>query len=281
MKRCGVPVVYTVHNPIWLSSEVCGLARERLKFHQDIMAMRGADVVVCLNKATVSNIVRYVEVEEARIAIVPNGVPDELFKEAAVSLALLSRYAGNNQHVVLNVARIAPYKNQLTLAKAIPLVTKEVPNTRFLFVGPTGDSAYYKRIVEELTHARAMPWVSFVGEVPYADLREFYSMATLAVFPSLYEGMPLVALEAMAQGRPVISSDIEPFRELLDNDKGRVVAALDHETLAKTIVEMLRDEDLRKRMGQEAKEHVRGNYTWEGVAKKVLRIYEQVQHGRP
>lgn len=97
---------------------------------------------------------------------------------------------------------------------------------------------------------------AFLSEIPYAGLPQFYALRKVLVCPPASEGVPTVILEAMARGRAVVASDLEPFREALSEGIGITVPTFDYEALARAIISLLRGGSLREEMGQLAKEHV-------------------------
>ena len=271
-----IPVVYSLHNALWYNVWACRSSWQRLKFFQDIRAMKTADIVICLNKTTSFNLTRYFSIAPIKIAVTPNGINEKWLVEREVPEDLRNRYAPNNEYVILHVGRIAPYKNQLTLVFAIPPVIKEIPKVRFLFIGPVTDKHYYHRLQSAITGLGVDNYVSFLGEIPYDELPHFYSLCTVFVCPSSSEAMPTVILEAMAQSKAIVTSDIEPFSDALPRGVGTTVPTFDHQTLAHVISNMIKDASLREKMGQRAKEHVRRNYTWDNVAKRTAQVYEDV-----
>jgi glycosyltransferase involved in cell wall biosynthesis len=275
----NVASFYTLHNGIWNDSDMCRSMFQRLRYFQDIRAMRTTSKLVCLNNAIESNVNAYFGIPENRTVVISNGISPHWFENQQLNEKLIENYAKLGNKIILSVARIAPWKNQLTIARAIPLVAKEVAGVHFLFVGPVADMKYYKKICNFLEESNSMSKVSFIGEIPYADLPTLYSISSIVVCPSIFEASPLVPLEAMARGTPVIASDIVPFYELSKYDIGRNVPVLEYEALARTIVELIDDESLRIVTGMKAREYVRTHYTWEIIARKMIRAYESVVHG--
>ena len=189
------------------------------------------------------------------------------------------KYAPNNESIILSVARIAPYKNQFTLVRAIPMVIREIQNVRFIFAGPVGDSKYYKELCRIIAEEKVAPSVLFVGEIPHLEVAQLYSLASICAIPSQSEGFPLIVLEAMAFGKAIVASDFEAFTHVLNEGKGIIVPTFDHEAVGNAILTLLKNKPLREGMGQKAKEYVKANYTWENVAKKTIDVYESVLNG--
>jgi len=222
------------------------------------------------------NLVRYLGVESERIAVVPNGVDDEWFARVPVSASVRAKYKPNDEPLVLNVARIAPYKNQMTLALAIPLVSAAMPGVRFLFVGPVADAAYARKVKRMLAEAGVSRHAVFAGGLHDAELHQLCALSDICVLCSRAEAHPLALLEAMACGKPVIGSDIEPIRETV-GEVGITVPVYEHKALADAITSLLQNGAARRKMGQRARQRIAENYRWVNVAERTVALYNQVR----
>jgi glycosyltransferase involved in cell wall biosynthesis len=274
--RHNMPAVYSLHNALWYNDWACRSQWQRLKFFQDVKAMRKADAVICQNNTTRLNLARYLGIAVEKTTLIPLGIDESWFEDVQVSEVVRKQYAPNNERVVVNVARIAPYKNQLTLAKAIPLVVQKMPGVRFLFVGPVGDKGYFRRVHQVIAKAGVKNNVDFLGEVFGLELRQLYSLSDVVACPSSSEAFGIMVMEGMAKGKPTVASDLETFQEMLGQERGILVPVFDHEALAEAIMGLLRNDSLRQQMGERVKEHVRCNYTWENVAKRTLEVYHKM-----
>jgi len=119
--------------------------------------------------------------------------------------------------------------------------------------------------------------VAFAGFVPDADLPRLYAVADVAVFPSLYEPFGIVALEAMAAGVPVVTSDIGGFREVVRHgETGVQTWANNPHSLAWGINLALGDVQLAARLRRRAGREVRQRFAWDGIATATLEVYDEV-----
>jgi D-inositol-3-phosphate glycosyltransferase len=115
--------------------------------------------------------------------------------------------------------------------------------------------------------------VTFLGKQDQDTLQYYYSAAIAVVVPSHYESFGLVALEAMACGRPVVASETGGLAFLVrDNETGFHVPAGDAQALADRLRRLLEDEVLRTRLGRQAAEYAR-SYAWPLVADQVLSLF--------
>jgi D-inositol-3-phosphate glycosyltransferase len=117
--------------------------------------------------------------------------------------------------------------------------------------------------------------VRFFGPQPQEGLRLYYAAAEVTVMPSYYESFGMVALEAMACGRPVIASQVGGLTTTVqDGVTGYLVSEGDPLVLADRIGAILRDDDLRDRLGREAARRA-AQYRWPCVAEAVCRLYAE------
>jgi glycosyltransferase involved in cell wall biosynthesis len=115
--------------------------------------------------------------------------------------------------------------------------------------------------------------VRFFGFVPDATLSVLYRLASVFVFPSLYEGFGLPPLEAMASGTPVVTSNVSSLPEVA-GDAAVLVDPYDPEAIADGIYRVLTDEGLRHDLRQKGLNRAR-QFSWEDSARRVRAIYQQ------
>jgi glycosyltransferase involved in cell wall biosynthesis len=114
----------------------------------------------------------------------------------------------------------------------------------------------------------------FTGYLSDEELRGLYSACKVFLYPSVYEGFGLPPLEAMACGAPVIAGRIPSLLEVLGSS-ARFVDPLDVNELARTIIEVLEDENQRQMLGATGLEHAR-EFSWEKTARQTLDVYRRL-----
>lgn len=276
VRRMRLPSIFTLHNPTWSDAMACRSMLNRLKFWMERRAEKNADLVICLSRATAANVTGILGLDGSKVSVVPVGVDDSWFIEPRVDPAIRRKYAPNDEFVVLHVGRMASYKNQLVIAQAIPNIMREVRNVKFVFVGPVSSPSYFRMLIRTLRDAGVKNHVVFAGQVPLPELRQLYYLADVYVLPSLRENMPQAILEAMAAGRPIISSSIASLKEHLPNGVGIAIPPSDHEALAMVTIKLLRDPDLRDKLGQRARLHAYRNYRWPTIAQQTAALYTRL-----
>jgi glycogen(starch) synthase len=155
---------------------------------------------------------------------------------------------------VLFVGRLEPLKNPEVIARAAPLVLREVPAARFIFVGKEGGSLERLRAIIETE--RIAGSVELRGWLDPRELDTLRGQARVCVVPSRWESFGLVVTEAMAAGRPVIASCVCGMSEIvMDGDTGILADPENPAEWAGAIIRLLKDPALAGRMGDRARSH--------------------------
>ncbi|MFN7172542.1 MAG: glycosyltransferase family 4 protein [Fimbriimonadaceae bacterium] len=219
---------------------------------------------------------RLFEVPFDKIDVIYNGVkfePDQPETSEDERVAVRGLFAGENQRLVLYVGRFVYEKGIHTLLDAIPTVLSQVPETRFVVVGG-GDSDRYAQFLNWFGFGDR---VIFPGFLRSADLKKLYRACDVAVFPSIYEPFGIVALEAMAAGAPVVSSDAGGLPEVVrHNLTGTTHYAGNAESLAWAIRRVLTDESRAKRLTSNAQRRLILDFSWDRLADLTIATYEAI-----
>jgi len=230
------------------------------------------DEIVAVSRATADDLTRLLGVPPGRVTVVHNGIDHQRFTPAdrEVAAAYISRRYGVPPPFFLSVAPLEhPTKNHIRLVSAFNLFKTITPSPwQLLLVGADGHGAdVVHQAVQRSPYAQDIHCLGFVAE---SDLPHWYRAATAFVHPALFEGFGLPVLEAMACGAPVIASAAPSISEHV----ARIVAATDVADLAKTIVELLRDEQMRNSLSARGLKHVEG-FSWQRTARMTLEVYQQ------
>lgn len=183
-----------------------------------------------------------------------------------------------SENTVLFVGAIVPEKGLHYLLKAMKIVQEQIPDAEIKIAGgsslwynsPTSN-AYYKKV---LTLGKRLRNVEFLGILGEEELIKAYREATILVVPSTFENIPNVVLEAMAVGTPVIASGIGGLFEIVKDEKtGVIVPPRDSILLADSIIRLLKDRELRKKLARNAKEMVKNLFNWDESVRQLDEIF--------
>lgn len=280
-RRHGIPTVFTMHNPLWSDIGACRSLKERTRFWLERRAEAQADHVIGLSETVASNRVRYFGLLPSKITVIPVAIDDCWFEHQPVSAEIGRKYAPNGEVIVLQVGRIAAYKNQLLLIKALAAILNMRSNVRVVFAGPIGSRKYFRGLQSTIVRLGASGKIMFAGEVQVDELAQLYHLAHVVVLPSLRENFPQAALEAMAQGKAIIASRIGAHVEILGADAGLIVPSADERALAQTLLELLLDGRLRSQLGMRARSRAYELYRWDAAAERVVDVYGQLLKSWP
>jgi polysaccharide biosynthesis protein PelF len=176
--------------------------------------------------------------------------------------------------------RVDPVKDLETLLRAFALVRAELPEARLRLFGsaPRGREQYLERcqtLAEELGLGES---ASFEGRV--AEIRDAYAAGQIVVLCSITEGFPYTLIEAMTCGRPCVATDVGGVTEAA-GDTGLVVPPREPGQLAEACLTLLRDEELRHRLGTAARSRALEYFTVDRAISAFDEIYMFLGSGRP
>jgi len=206
------------------------------------------------------------EIYPRDIIVVPNGIDiaDQLDESSIKDEAAHGK-------CILSVGRLESVKGVQYLIRAMKRVHDNIPDARLIIIGNGQERAMLEALSIQLGIQKN---VQFVGKVPHEKVLSFMQQADVFVLPSLSEGFPMVIIEALACGLPVVASGVGGVPEIITNEaNGYLVKAKDTESIADNILLLLQDEKLRKKISDNNKQLVK-KYTWENVITRLEKIYE-------
>lgn len=266
-KSKRIPSVFTTFNPLWSNKRDCISIKNKIFFSMERKCMSSASKLAVSSDDLASNYVNQLGLEKSRISILPNPIDTVLFSE-------IQRTKVKKNYIIAFVARMSPYKNQLSLVKAIPKILKKINNIKFIFAGPISDFLYYKEILAEVHRNKLDSVVKVLGIVSLQKLKEIYHEADAFVILSENEaGLPQTCLEAMSSGLPVIVSNRKFFYQNLSNDFAFFVNSESTDEISEAVINLLIDEKKRRAMGHNARIYAENLYSFESYAKKLVSLY--------
>lgn len=208
-------------------------------------------------------------VQESKVSVVHNGIRLAPFFDLAPDAALRAMLTkGSERPIVFTPARLHAQKGHVYLLEAAALV----PDAFFVLAGDGPE----RETLEE--HARKLgieTRIRFLGQ--RKDIPQLLASCDLFVLPSLYEGLPLSVLEAMAAGKPVIATAIGGTDEaVIHGATGLLVPPGNPAELATAIGTMLSDQGLATRLAEAGKERARQMFSSEAMARGVTQVYDEL-----
>jgi glycosyltransferase involved in cell wall biosynthesis len=212
--------------------------------------------------------------DKTKTQVIYNGVDINTFRPLNKQESRTRLGLPKNRKIILSVRRLV-YKNGLgTLIESVPKVAKEHPDVLFVVAGKGPSRKLIEDRIKELGISRN---IILAGFVPDEILPVYYDAADIFILPSASgEGLPLVLLEAMACGVPVIATAVGGTPEILKNMKnGVLVPPINPKAMAEATSKLLSEQKLATTLGEEARRNVEDRYTWTENVRQLQAIYEE------
>lgn len=243
-RRLDIPVVYEVRAS-WEDAAVDhgstreGSLRYRMSRALETWALKRADAVTTICDGLRNEIMAR-GVAPEKIKVIPNGVDIDAFSSSGVPDIALKTQLGLENAVVLGfIGSFYAYEGLALLLRAVPEMLAKLPTLKILLVGGGRQEAELKQLVSAMGIANQ---VIFTGRVPHEKVQSYYDLIDVLVYPRLSMRLteivtPLKPLEAMAQGRLLVASDVGGHRELIrDGETGILFKAGDASALAAAVL---------------------------------------------
>lgn len=265
----GFPNVLTIHGNMRVIARV---NRERafsfiwLAARLEGFTLPRTDGVVCITNHTRDAVADLAK----RTWVVPNAVDPSFFEVQPAP-------APGNIHIGLCVGTICHLKNQSNFVRALDPLARE-RNFKIIFLGKVAKSAYGD---EFLQLVKERPWCEYAGFAGRDRLKDHLKTASFLALPTLEDNCPMVVLEAMAAGVPVLASNVGGVPDLIEEEKtGLFCEPLDVATMRNGIARLLDDRELSQRLAATAKMQALKRFHPRAIAQRHLEIYREVLSSR-
>ncbi|PNV80065.1 MAG: hypothetical protein C0196_03500 [Dictyoglomus turgidum] len=205
-----------------------------------------------------------------KVIAIPNGIPEERVLPKRSKEEIRRELGLDKEIVILFTGRLAPQKGVEYLIKAVPILSSKI-NIPFkiLLVGEGPLRSYLEELVKNLNIEQ---YVKFLGF--RKDIENLLSISNIVVLPSLWEGLSIALLEAMAAEKPIVTTTIGSNLEVV---KGGLSALLvppkDSGALANAIIKLIENPELASRLAREAKERYEKYYTEDLMLERYMDLY--------
>jgi teichuronic acid biosynthesis glycosyltransferase TuaC len=273
-KRCSKPLVVTQHNTF---IEYESSFWDHVEWLNDLaigkQVLKDADKIVAVSNAT-KNYVLSLGADPEKTEVLHNGVDLNRFKPLTEIKNEMRQHLGipKDANVVITVRRLV-YKNGIdTLIESAKVAIKKNPRIVFLAVGKGPDLLQIQEKIRQLEIEKNF---KLTGFIPDEKLPFYYNAADFFVLPSKSgEGLPLVALEAMSCGLPIIATNVGGTSEIMAENYGKLVPPDNPHSLAEAILEFSH-KDLST-LKKDLRTTVEQKYSWDKNVEKLGEIYEEL-----
>ena len=284
-RRLGIPVVYEVR-AFWEDAAVDhgttteGSLRYRLTRALETYALRRVNHVFTICEGLRSDIVGR-GIPEGKVTVIPNAVDIDSFDTGGVPDAALSARLGLDGAIVLGfIGSFYAYEGLDLLLEALPRILVKLPDVRILLVGGGPQDAALKAQAQRLGLADK---VVFTGRVPHSEVQRYYELVDVLAYPRhsmrLTELVtPLKPLEAMAQGRLLVASDVGGHKELIRHgETGMLFKAGDADSLATEVIDLLAKPERWPAFRQAGRHFVEQGRNWKASISRYQDVYASLQ----
>jgi len=280
-KKHNIPVVYECR-AFWEDAAVDhgttkeGSLRYRITKALETYVFKKVQAVTCICEGLRQDIANRGIVEN-KITVIPNAVNIEKFPFGQPADEKLKRQLDLQGKTVLGfIGSFYAYEGIPLILDALPKILKQQHDTRLLLVGGGPQEEIIKDKVKEL---KLEAYVIFTGRVPHDQVQDYYNLVDIFVYPRLAMRLtelvtPLKPLEAMAQGRLVIASDVGGHKELItDKENGVLFKANDKDALAISVLDLLAQPQTWPAMRQKGREYVEQERNWTRSVSNYKQVY--------
>ena len=235
------------------------------------LAGYATEKVIFVNQKDKKLALRLKLISREKIVLIRNGVDISYFenKNGKFDKSTLPD-VGAQDRLVCMVARLWEQKAPEYFVKAVPLILDKFPRTKFLVIGDGPLKAALLKLTKSLQVDRS---VRFLGW--RSDVNQILRVIDVFVLPSLWEGLPLSILEAMAASKPVVASDIKGNNELVEHgETGFLFPPRNHQQMSDYVAKLLGDPGLAQMMGFNGYKRVKQRYDINKIAEKIDYLYK-------
>ncbi|MGZ8165936.1 MAG: TIGR04063 family PEP-CTERM/XrtA system glycosyltransferase, partial [Methylobacter sp.] len=282
-RKHKIPLVYECR-AFWEDAAVDhGTTREgSLRYHitkaLETYVFRQADAITTICEGLRADIAKR-GIAAEKITVIPNAVDIEQFTYGVEPDQDLRTQLGLQNKIVLGfIGSFYAYEGLPLLLEALPKILEKQPETRLLLVGGGPQEALIKQKTSELGLEKQ---VIFTGRIPHDQVQDYYNQVDIFIYPRLPMRLtelvtPLKPLEAMAQGRLVIASDVGGHKELIKHqNNGYLFKANDADALAATVLDLLTQPQQWKNLRVAGRLFVEQERNWAKSVSNYKMIYSQ------
>jgi glycosyltransferase involved in cell wall biosynthesis len=271
--RSDFPSVITVHGIRWEDGRHYSSWVKRLRVYYDSLlteryVIRHARHLIAISTYITSYFKEMMR-PDIEIYCVPNAIDERYF----------NLEPSPDEQIILFAGRVIPRKRVMELVHAFAQVHSQVPSARLRIAGEIStEPAYVESIRKWLHESNLAEHVMFLGPLPEESVLWEFAGCSLLVLPSAQESAPMVIAQAMAARKPVVATRVGGVAEMVgeQGERGFLVGVEDSDGLATSMLRLLKDADLRVRMGQNGYAFARENFHSENVARRTSEVYHHI-----
>ncbi|UOF90593.1 DUF1957 domain-containing protein [Fodinisporobacter ferrooxydans] len=270
-----IPLLCTIHATEWGRNHgIHSDLQHRIHNTEWQLTYESERVIVC-SESMLEEVCAIFWLDRNKVDVIPNGVDFSQIQIPAGMLASKRPFADESQKIIFFVGRLVREKGVHLLIEAAPSIIRAVPEAKIVIAGRGPMLAELEARAIELGISESLLFTGFIED---STRNQLLQVASVCVFPSLYEPFGIVALEAMAAGTPVVVSDTGGLKDIVTHGVDGATFYTGHvQSLSDQIVSILRDEEYGRTLAKHAKEKIYQTYQWDAIAEKTIRAYQAIR----
>jgi glycosyltransferase involved in cell wall biosynthesis len=234
-----------------------------------------SDQVIAVSKKTREYYLNQHQIKTEKVSVIYNGVDSDNFSPKISGEQIKKKYLIHNSQLILAVGNGGILKGIVFVFLAMKEIAKVMPNVKLMVVGI--EPKYREQMISIIKRFNIQKNVILVGRVPNFEMPQYYASSDVVILPSLQENFPIVALEAMSSGKPVIASRVGGIPELVsNNENGILVSPGNVEQMVEALSRLLCNPSLRNRMGDMGRKIVEEKFDWKKIGRLYLTEFEKL-----
>jgi len=252
----------------------------RLQLLTDHFLSHITDRIMVIDEPVKQSVIRDEKIDPRKIVCIHNAIDQTFFnlKQTDNSKEKVELNIDKSNFIVGTVASLSPIKGHIYIIRAVPIVLKELPNTKFIFVGNGPSRKNLEQEVQKLNIAKHVIFIGYRRNTP-----AWISLFDIFVHPCLIKGIPKAVIEAMAMKKAVVANTFSIIPNVIEDQITALLAKpKDPKSLAQAIIKLLKDKNLKNKIALEGYERVKDYFHYPRMINELESLYDKlIQKKKP
>lgn len=274
--KTSCPKLLTIHTPMLTDNKyirirsvysfLTKISARFVSYPLELKHIKSSDMITTVSESVAKELDEY-DLNSDQVSLVYNGVDEDFFKP--------NNKSEKSKKYIMYAGRIDQEKGVFDLVECARSICSQRSDVYFMIAG---DGRDLNRLIKKIKKAGIQDRFILLGQVEKDQIVKLYQNATAFILPSYHEGLPTVILEAMSCGLPVIVTDVRGNRDVIsNNENGIIIPSRNPVEMANAISVLLDDENLREKLGNNARKTIEEKYTWKAVSNRILGFYNLIE----
>ncbi|PQP33288.1 hypothetical protein C6A36_00050 [Desulfobacteraceae bacterium SEEP-SAG10] len=237
--------------------------------------------IIAVSSGVKRNLIKKFNIESDRITVIYNGLSIEMPSKEEICKYKKLLNIKNDEIVISVIGRLSKQKGHKYLIRALPKIINKSISLKIIFVG--GEATYEygieKKLKMEAKRLQVNNMIIFMGHQDYVE--PFIELSEFTVLPSLREGLPGAAIESLLMEKPVVATRIGGTTEVIENEvNGLLVEPKNSEALADSILYMIENKKLAKKMGEKGRKIAEEKFSVQKMFENYRKYYSTILENR-